>query len=130
MDEEKPLLADGSIVEDYKPLMVYWRKARSRDKKLAEKAILTNEDFNELSLLIRREGKLNVYELMNRLKERFRDRIDPEIAAESIREVYGIEMPYDMARDKIALILAGWLLEAGRKLKIIGYKSWRDKRNT
>ncbi|WFO76189.1 hypothetical protein J4526_04990 [Desulfurococcaceae archaeon MEX13E-LK6-19] len=126
MSEEKPLLADGSIIEDYRPLLVYWRKARKVKKELADKAILSNEDFRELQQVVESLAGKSLFELIELFKKKFSTRIDPDLAREAIKEVYGVELSSEEARDRIAYIMAGWLLEAGRQMKIIGYRSWRN----
>ena len=127
MSEEKPLLADGSIIEDYRPLLVYWKKARKIKKELADKAILSNEDFRELQQVVESLTGKSLLELIELFKKKFSTRIDPDLAREAIKEVYGVELNSEEARDKIAYIMAGWLLEAGRQMKIIGYRSWRNR---
>jgi len=123
----KPFLADGSLVEDYTLLFKYWEKARSRNKSLAEKAVLTHEDFIELERIAESFYGHSIIDLINFFKEVMRERIDPEIAVEAYKETYGVVVEEATAVDKLATILASWLLEAGRQLKIIGYRSWRDR---
>lgn len=127
MTEDKPLLADGSIVEDYRPLVAYWRKAKRISKELADKAILTNNDFQELRRIAETSIGASLLSLIELFKKKFSERIDPVLAREALKDVYGVDLSPEEARDKIAYIMAGWLLEAGRQLKIIGYKSWRDR---
>ncbi len=122
---EKPFLANGSIVEDYRLLITYWRRAKEKSRDLAEKAILSNNDFaylrDRISFFI---GK-PIEELISDLKHYMLDRVDPIVAVEAFREVYGIEVEPSLAREKIAEILAGWLIEAGKRLKILSYRGWR-----
>lgn len=125
--EEKPLLADGSIIEDYRPLIMYWRKAAKKNSELARKAVLSNDDFKELHRMIHESGSIGLQELLDLFKKKFIQRIDPLIAMEALKEVYGVEFEPSDAQSKIAYIMAGWLIEAGRQLKIISYRSWRDK---
>ena len=118
MEEDKPLLADGSIVGDYRPLLAYWRKAKEKDRRLAEKAILEARDFERLDRLVSGSGgRISVAEAREKLRTYFAERIDPRIAAEAVREAYGVEEGLDEARSLIADIMAGWLIEAAKSLK-------------
>ncbi len=116
---EKPLLADGSIVGDYSPLLAYWRKAKEKDRRLAEKALLRREDFEYLDRIVEdSSGKISVAEALSRLKAYFAERIDAELAVEAVREAYRVEsIDEGEARRIIAGIMAGWLIEASRLLK-------------
>ncbi len=125
--EEKPFLANGSLVGDYRPLLMYWRLAKEKSREVVEKSMLTHSDFRELEQLVSSYCGHSIVELIDYFKNRFRDRVDPEIAVEALYRVYGVRVSSSEAVDKIASIIASWLLEAGRILNIISYRSWRDK---
>jgi len=113
--EKRPLLASGTIVEDYEPLFMYWRVAEDRG---AEKITLKNEDFEYLKLLLDKEERITLLKLKNRLLSTMLERVDPNIAVEAYRKL-GIEIPPDVARRMIAEILVGWLVEAAETLNLI-----------
>jgi len=125
-DRDKPFLADGSLVEDYTLLFNYWEIAKARDVSIAEKAVLSHKDFNELERIINIFHGRSIVELINYFKNSMKNRIDPKIAVEAYKKTYGVEVEENIAVDKLATILASWLMEAARQLKIISYHSWRN----
>ncbi len=122
--ERRPMFADGSIVSDYEPLFKYWELAKRINEELVSKAMLTNDDFNYLKDIVE-SGKTKLLDLIEVLKFRFKSRIDPKIARKALEESKGIDVDEDYARDYIAKILAGWLLEAGKIWRIIEFKGAR-----
>ena len=123
---DKPFLADGSLVEDYTLLFNYWEIARAKDVSIAEKAVLSHKDFNELERIVNIFRGHSIVELINYFKNSMKNRIDPKIAVEAYKKTYGVEVEENIAVDKLATILASWLMEAARQLKIISYHSWRN----
>ncbi len=127
MENEKPFLANGSLVGDYKPLIMYWRLARKVSKELADKAVLNHEDFRELENIIRRYYRKPLTEIVDLFKNRFKQRINAEIAVKALKEVYGVEFSSEEAVEKIAEIMSLWLLDAAKQLNIIYYRNWWKK---
>lgn len=124
-----PPFASGSIVEDYETLFIYWEKARSKGREdLIEKSTLSNTDFDRLRVIVE-EGTMTLEELLERLARDMAERIDPEMAAEALRE-RRISLEADDARRYLAKILAGWLIEAGEYWSILrlrrGWTSGRE----
>lgn len=124
MSTDKPMLADGSIVADYKPLFKYWELAKKRSRELANKAVLSRGDLELLQEIIRGAAgtRLSLADLLDLLVEKIMPRIDPDIAYEAIREVYGIELEKRDAQQRVARIVAGWIVEAGKTWGIIRIK--------
>ncbi|HIQ03076.1 MAG TPA: hypothetical protein EYH40_01500 [Desulfurococcales archaeon] len=114
-----PLLADGSIVGDYEPLFRYWEKAKVKDRRLAENVTLKSEDFKYLNSLIEHARRINLLDLMETLTNHFIDRVEGTIAVETYKELLGLELEVSEAKRRIARILAGWLIEAGRQWGIV-----------
>ncbi|RLE58921.1 MAG: hypothetical protein DRN53_07720 [Thermoprotei archaeon] len=112
---KRPLLASGTIVEDYEPLFMYWRVAEDRG---IEKVVLKSEDFEYLKLIISREEKITLLELKNRLLSIMLERVNPDVAVEAYRRL-SIELPPDVAKKMIAEVLVGWLIEAAETLNLI-----------
>ena len=112
MAKKKPLLANGSIVGDYDPLFKYWEMAKKIDKSIAENATLRNEDFNYLLKILSRRKTVKLIELLDELEEYMLNRVNAEIAAKALKEIYNVEYSLENARRRIARILAGWLIEA------------------
>ncbi|MCS7128264.1 MAG: hypothetical protein N3E36_03690 [Sulfolobales archaeon] len=124
--EGKPILADGSLVEDYSLLINYWRLAMKRDRAFMEKATIRAEDFRALERIVELYRGESIATLVDFLKQMMMERIDPGLAIDAYRETFGIEVSVDKAVNAVTEVLALWLLEAGRQLKIISYKSWRN----
>ncbi len=115
-----PPFASGELVYDYEPLRVYLELAKRKGREdLIEKALLTQEDFTILSSLVIR--RMNLLDLIDVLKQRFMERIDGDIAKEAFTSI-GLNVSTDFARERLAYILAGWLLEAGKYWKILTFK--------
>jgi hypothetical protein len=120
-----PLLATGEVVENYEPLFFYWKKARERGREdLIESTLIKEEDLNLLRRIVEERNALNLEELINVLVREFSNRIDAELARDALRD-YGLEMTENEARDYIARIFAGWVIEAGILRRIVNIrKSW------
>ncbi len=125
--DEKPFFADGSIVGDYTPLFKYWGIVKGKDKKRFDAAFLTPEDFDTVKEIVEAKGKISIAEVLEELRKRFINRIDPEAAVEALREAYGATVDAETAVDRIAFIMAGWLLEAARSTGIINYSEVPSK---
>jgi hypothetical protein len=120
MGERKPLLADGSVVGSYEPLFRYWEAAKRRG---LEELTIGSEELKYVEERVRREGRVNLLQLLSELAERFLPRVDPEAAREAF-ESLGLRLAPEEARRRIAGILAGWALEAARALSIVEFKGW------
>ncbi len=119
--DEKPFFADGSIVGDYKPLIKYWEILKRKHREKLDEAFLTREDFEEIKKIIYEKKKMNIVELLTILKNRFKPRIDREVAVEALKEVYGTIVDPETAVDRIASIMAGWLIEASKNTGIVRF---------
>ncbi len=119
--DEKPFFADGSIVGDYKPLIKYWEILKRKHREKLDEAFLTREDFEEIKRIIYEKKKMNIVELLTILKNRFKPRIDREVAVEALKEVYGTIVDPETAVDRIASIMAGWLIEASKNTGIVRF---------
>lgn len=116
----KPPFASREIISDYEPLRLYLEEARRRGREdLVEKALLTQDDFTYLSKLV--GENLNLLDLIEKLKLRFIERVDGEIAREAFTKT-GLNVDVAFARERIAYILAGWLIEAGKYWRILSFK--------
>jgi propanediol dehydratase large subunit len=115
-----PPFASRELINDYESLRVYLEIAKSRGREdLVERALLSQEDFTLLSDLAKRG--LSVLDLMEALKSRFMERVDGDIAREAFKAL-GLNVSSDFARERLAYILAGWLLEAGKHWRILSFK--------
>ncbi len=112
-----PPFATGRLVGDYDPLYRYWETLRSRGREdLLERAMLAEEDFDFVRRLVRSTPSMTLLELMDALKVRFRQRVDPGIASEAL----GTDP--DAAIEILTTVLAGWLIEAAESFKEIGLR--------
>ena len=109
----KPTFASGKLIKDYEPLKRYLELVRGSE--WYDKGFLSNEDFD---LLVRKakslsSGKLG--ELWDELTKELAKRINPEKALQALKETgYDVKDPEE-ARERMARILAGWLIEAGEE---------------
>ena len=126
-----PPFASGEIAGDYTPLFEYWQEARRRGREEAiEKATLTREDFDELRREVEEApGPSRLSDLLDRLKERFRGRVDPGIAAEAMRRAGRPGYTGEEAAEEIARLMAAWLVEAGEEWGLLRLRRpWGDRR--
>ncbi len=118
-----PLLGDGSIVPDYTLLYNYWEAVRRRGGSI-EDAVLRREDFERLREIVERHSGLSLARLLEMLTEEMLRRVDREAAAEAARETYGVEMDSETAARRVARIMAGWLVEAGKQTGILRLRGY------
>lgn len=116
-----PLLANGSIVGDYEPLLEYIEIAKSKNSKVAEESMPKSEDFEYVKEYVNARGRSSLYSLLEALTGIVLERVDPEIAREALEKVYNVRFGLEDAREKIARIIAGWIIEASRSLGYIVY---------
>ncbi|RLE82580.1 MAG: hypothetical protein DRJ51_01070 [Thermoprotei archaeon] len=117
----RPLLANGCIVKDYEPLYKYWEVAEKRG---VEKATIRSEDVEYVKKVVEASGRVSLLELKRTLSFMMLDRVNGEIAKEAYT-MLGLELNEREAREKLADILAGWLLEACLTLNVISLRGWR-----
>ena len=119
-----PFFATGEIVGDYGLLYAYWRHAGPR----GEESILREEDFQHLRSLLREEGGARLDALLEKLRVHFRGRVDAGAAAKAVEEYYRAKLPPEEARDRVAELLAGWLIEAGSRWGLLRIRrSWEKE---
>ncbi|MEM0376694.1 MAG: hypothetical protein QXI90_02830 [Thermofilum sp.] len=121
----KPLLANGSVVQDYEPLYRYWEAARRRG---LEEVTIGAEELEHIERRVREGGRIPLLQLRQELAAQLLRKVD-ENAAEEAYKSLGVEIPRTAARQRIAEILAGWALEAARTLGIIEFKGWLSSKN-
>ncbi len=108
-----PLLGDGSIVGDYTLLYNYWEALRRKGGNIDD-AVLRREDFDLLRELVERHHGATLDRILDRLTEEMVKRVDREAAREAARETYGVEFDSETAARRVARMMAGWLVEAGK----------------
>ena len=118
-----PLLGDGSIVADYSLLYSYWEALRRRGGSV-EDAVLKREDFEKLREIVERHSGLSLERLLEMLTEEMLRRVDREAAIEAAREAYGVDMDAETAARRVARIMAGWLVEAGKQTGILRLRGY------
>ena len=121
MKSKKPLLADGSVVGDYEPLMKYFEIAKSVKPDVAEKSYPRSEDFNYVKNYVNTRGKSSLLSLLEDLTVTIIERVDSQIAVEAFKKAYGVELEPEDARRRIAKLIAGWIIEASKNLGYITY---------
>ncbi len=117
----KPVFADGSVVPDYEPLFRYWELAKERKRQdLVDKAMLSQDDFMYLREALKAAGEtVSLLDMLSALTERFVERVDAELAKEALMSLGYPEVSEDEAQRRIAKIIAGWLIEAGKAWNIL-----------
>lgn len=112
-----PPFATGKIVSDYSPLFKYWRQAASEGRQdLVDKSMLNEDDFEFVRRLVKDTASLTLLELMDALKNRFEDRVDPGVASRALG------VPEDVAVEVMTSTLAGWLVEAAESFKMVSVR--------
>jgi hypothetical protein len=115
-----PPFASREVISDYEPLRAYLEVARRKGREdLIEKVLLKQEDFLFLSTMVGRG--LSLLEVISELKSRLMERVDGEVAREAFNTI-GLDVGSELARERLAYILAGWLLEAGKHWGILTFK--------
>ena len=113
----RPPFATGELVTDYTPLFKYLERAKELGRQdLVDKCILTEDDFNFVARLTKSSPSMTLLELINALKVRFADRVDPQVAAEALGT------SPQVATELLTSVLAGWLVEAAKSFFILGLK--------
>ncbi len=113
-----PLLGDGSIVGDYTLLYEYWDALRRLGRE-TDSAVLQRRDFEKLRELVEKHSGVTLERLLEMLVEEMLERVDREAAIEAARRTYGVELDAETAARRVARILAGWLIEAGKQTGIL-----------
>lgn len=121
LKKKMPLLADGSIVGDYEPLMIYVEIAKTKNPRAAEECMPRSEDFEWVRNYINIRGRSTVHSLLEALTARICERVDPEVAREALEKAYSTTFNSEDARERIAKIISGWIIEASRSLGYISY---------
>ena len=113
----RPFFASNKLVKDYEPLRRYLEKTKGTEH--YDKAFISEEDFKKLKELA--HGK-KLGELWDELTELMKKRVDPQLAYEVLRESgYEVQSPEE-AQERMARILAGWLIEAGEEWGTIKFR--------
>lgn len=119
--EWRPFFATKEIVRDYEVLRLYWEEARNAGREdLVDASMLTEEDFRFIEREASRSGR-SLYELMSIASERFRSRVSGDIASKAFARL-GVNLSEEEAAERLAWILAGWLIEASKEFKIIWFR--------
>ena len=114
----KPTFATGKLVRDYEPLRLYLELVKGTE--WYDRAFLSQRDFERLVDVVKRiNGKANLLAVWKELAEEMKDRIEPKAAFEALtRSGYEVK-DEEEARELMAKLLAGWLLEAGEEWDLI-----------
>jgi len=123
VSEYRPLLATGELVKDYTPLFHYIKTAveLGRDK-AREEAIIKNSDLEKVRELTT-TTKLSLTDLIDKLSDHIRHRIDPEVAVKALTKYLGHEVPEEYAVIYYSRLIACWVIEASTTLNIVKISS-------
>lgn len=119
MSEYKPLLATGELVKDYTPLFQYIKTAAEMGRdKAKEEVIIKNSDLEKVRELAS-TTKLSLPDLINRLSDYVRHRIDPEVAVKALAKYLGREVSEEYAVLYYSRLIACWAIEAATTLNMV-----------
>lgn len=108
-------------MRDYEVLRLYWEEARNAGREdLVDASILTEEDFRFVEREASRSSR-SLYELMSIASERFRSRVSGDIASRAFARL-GVALSEEEAAERLAWVLAGWLIEASKEFRIIWFR--------
>lgn len=119
---EKPLLATGELVENYRPLFIYIRVAQELHRYEAKDSILLRGNDLELIKELIKGRDLRLDELITTLTEYFKGRVDSEVAVKSLSEYLGHKVDEEYAVLYYSKLIACWAIEAATALNIIKFK--------
>ncbi len=112
-----PPFASGKLVSTYEPLYYYWKELKeSGEEEFLEKSMLNEDDYRKVAELA--QSSSNLYDILDALKEAFKERISPEYAVKALRR-YGVNVDEDSAVEILAGLLASWAIEAAEKWGMI-----------
>ncbi|ALU12635.1 hypothetical protein EYM_05970 [Ignicoccus islandicus DSM 13165] len=114
----KPIFATKKLVRDYEPLRYYLELVR--DTEWYDKAFLSGADFKLLSAVVQNnKDKANLLAVWKMLTEKMKSRINSKMAYRALKNSGYHVRDEEEARDLMARMLAGWLLEAGEEWNLI-----------
>ncbi len=116
----KPFFASGKLVRDYEPLRRYLEKVKGSE--WYEKAFLSEQDFKKLKEVAKNLEVKKLGPLWDELTKIMKERVDAKAAYEALRECGYRVKDEEEAREKMAEILAGWLIEAGEEWNVVKFK--------
>ena len=112
-----PPFASGKLASTYEPLYYYWKELKeSGEEELLERSTLNEDDYRKVIEVSQKSS--NVYDILEALKEAFKERISPKHAAKALR-IYGVDVDEDSAVEILAGLLASWAIEAAEKWGMI-----------
>ena len=119
VEEERPMLATGKIVQDYRPLIKYLELI-SEDERT--KVLPRSSDIEMVRALVE-QGYVTLEEILGQVIQVVKDRFDPALSCRVIEEVLGLELEENEAVNYLAKLLAGWIIEIAERLGVINLKA-------
>ncbi len=111
------LFGSGKIVKDYRLLNRYFELLDSRN--IDKSNLMPTSSDIETIVSIAMKGSANLLQIINTLVNRLKPKIYGDIAREAFRDVYGIDVDESTAIDRIAMDMAGWVIEIAEALGLI-----------
>ncbi len=113
---DKPLLASGRVVKDYRPLMRFLKELPSN---IRNEVLPTSDDLEFVKSLAK--SSTNLAGLLNSVKERVRSRVAKHagMVRRIVREAWGVDLSEELAVEEVSKELAGWVIEISETLGYI-----------
>lgn len=116
MTDERPFLSTGSIIEDYRLLLVYMKKCKENMLDCSP-LLPTSEVLSQLLKAVK-EGGLSFNDIVEFVRARFENLVDCKICSEAFKEVYNVVVDCAEAKRQLVVQIAGWYTEI---LESLGY---------
>ncbi|WP_448578031.1 hypothetical protein [Thermosphaera sp.] len=121
-----PFMASGKIVNSYELLYKYYDACRGL-KGMDCGPIPSSEDLKELETLVKQEEAANLGTLIDYFSNKYMEKIQDAPAQMACRGFYGRDVDMTHCRNKIAQLIALWLIEIADNLGIISLKfAWKE----
>ncbi len=111
------LFGSGKIVRDYRLLNRYFELLDNRN--IDKSNMMPTSSDIEIVVNMAMEGSTNLLQMINMLVSRLKPKINGDIAREAFREVYGLEVDESTAIDRVAMDMAGWVIEIAEALGLV-----------
>ncbi|MEM4718273.1 MAG: hypothetical protein QXE81_05900 [Desulfurococcaceae archaeon] len=124
MNEDKPFLSSGILVESYALLTRYMDLCKQRG--LDCSPILPSSDTLSQVLNAIEKGSVNLQYLIEHFNSILTEKIDCDVVMDAFKQVYNVEIDCSSAKKLLLFQLVGWYLEILASLGYVKLKhTWR-----
>jgi len=115
---ETPFMSTGKIVGDYRLLNEYVKLLKNYGYNV-EAFFPINDAFREVVRLVKDLGVRNLHEVISKVSEVIKPKINTRAGLEAFKRIYEIEVDEEFAAKKIAEIIVGYAIELTDSLGIL-----------